>query len=247
MRSVKKDLKFLKEKWKLIANPIKPVLPALLDGDEIGPYLDEFSKNITSIRDQIPSISAVYRVKNVEDNLFMSVMSLAPICTEIVCVDNCSDDNTRTVINKLQTNLKRLNVELKFYSYDQPIARYGDGYSHDICDDPTKSIAKYYNYAFSKATCDYVIKADANNLYLPNGLSWLQDCVEKEPDLVFYEGLDVAGRMISSEPRLYRRNLFRYCDGEKYEFLDINTHKYKKIVSYRPKYLHLRNGYSYLA
>lgn len=209
---------------------------------------DDFSKKILrSMKNRkvnLPSVSAVYRVKNGSKTLPLSIYSILPICSEIIVVDNSSDDDTLEILRQLRLKLDNV-VDFKIFTYDSILAAAGDGYGDSLKFNSGASLADYYNFCFSKASCDYVFKADAHCIYLPHGLWAIQNKVAAGWDVVWSRGDEVFGHCLRFEPRLYLRNLkFHYRDGDSYEILSFPK-KYSflyrcRATIFAPVFIHVK-------
>lgn len=190
----------------------------------------EFFRNIESKKKRLPTLSAVYRVKNAEPFLCMSIYSIVPICSEIVIVDNNSSDETLKVAERLRFELKG-RVDVKVYSYKQELAIAGPSYKYDL--ENKSSLAEYYTYCFSKATADYVMKCDAHLLYNPRGLIAIQSKLAKSPRTIIFRGVEIFGLNLPFERYIFKNdNQFIYEDGEFYESLRFK-YKLRKLEQYR--------------
>lgn len=180
----------------------------------------DFQKNLISSKKKLPTISAVFRVKNAEAYLETSVSSIAPICKEIIIVDNNSSDNTLELCSKLKENLKSV-CEVKIYSYNRELAIAGEEYSKYV--NEFNSLSSYYTFAFSKATSDFVMKADAHLLYTPIGLKKIQQKLKKGRRVIIFKGVELYGMKLSFERYVFKNDSsFRFVDGELYEELVFN-------------------------
>ncbi|MBD2820342.1 glycosyltransferase family 2 protein [Xenorhabdus sp. 42] len=200
--------------------------------------VDKIKKQLER-RENLPSVSAVYRVKNGAEYIESSILSIAPFAKEIIIVDNDSTDNTLAVVNSLAKKLKKTN-KFVITKYEKKLAIAGKGYKEQVDKDNDKSLATFYNYCFSLATCDYVIKTDAHCIFSPYGIDTLQDTIKKEYEGVIFRGLEIYGKWLHLELSLYKRSLdFRYLDDELYERLIFNKKiKAKRII--KPIFLHIK-------
>ena len=180
---------------------------------------EELNK-IISKRNKLPSISAIYRVKNGASSIELSVMSLAPICKEIIIVDNNSSDSTVDIINKLKVKLKDIcNVEI--YSYSENLTVAGPNYKCDI--KGNSGLADFYNYCFSKGTSNYVMKADSHLIYTFNGLKKIQKKLKRNPRFIMFKGVEIFGKNLASEIYIFKQDgNYVYVDGDNYEDLKFN-------------------------
>ena len=183
------------------------------------------------------NVSAIFRVKNCESSLLPSFFSLAPLLHEVVFVDNLSTDKTMQVIENLEAVCKQIGIKCVISEYNTPIARHGIGYSQEIKDRPEASIAKYYNYAFSLASSEYLMKADANLIYFPKAIARFSHLIDNKRPLVRYRGCEIFGKTMAYEPSIVHETLFDgFIDSEKYEVIKLRD----RLQKYNPRnfYLH---------
>jgi len=174
-----------------------------------------FLSKIESNKKTLPTLSAVYRVKNAEPFLYMSIYSIAPICSEIIIVDNNSSDNTLEIANKIKSELSG-RVDVKIYSYKQELAIAGPSYKIEL--ETKGSLAEYYTYCFSKASSDYVMKCDAHLLYNPKGLLAIQSKLAKKVRVIIFRGVELYGLKLPLECYIFRNDhSFNYTDSECWE------------------------------
>lgn len=193
-------------------------------------------------RSNLPTLSAVFRVKNAETYLEVSVCSLALICREIIIVDNNSSDATLDIAYRLKEQLSHL-CEVQIYSYNHKLAIAGESYSHNLTKE--NSLAAYYNFAFSKATSDYVMKADAHLLYTPSALIKIQNLMRKGKRVIIFKGVEIYGMKLSFERYVFKNdNSFHFVDGEYYEELkfDYKLSKFEQYCStiFTPCFIHFK-------
>ncbi len=246
-RLLKRQLRLIAGK---LATPPPLFIPALIppitgltDKQDINARITAAIRETASRRESSGTISTVFRVKNAEDTIAVAILSFLQLSSEIVIVDNGSTDGTWDMLLRLQEQLSP-QIPVKLFQYPQPVALYGNDYGRAIRQHPNGSIANYYNYSFSKATCEYVLKADAGCVLLPFGARQILEQVASAPAVVMTSGVEVFGRRIDFEPRLFRRDLgLRYVDGEHYEYLDLSAvegskkHRIKWIID--PIFIHL--------
>jgi hypothetical protein len=202
-------------------------------------FFDEHRIKEKRIR-EILEISAVFRVKNVEATIFQSLLSFSRICSELIVVDNNSKDET---LRQIELFIRRYpDVNIRIFHYQHEISRYGAGYKDRLQQNPDSSISNYYNFAFEQATGRYVLKADAGCLVIPTSIGHLCDCLLSEPDVVLTKGIELNGKFIASEPRLYKRNIAKYMDGDLYEYLCLAPNNGLKTTQLQfPMFIHCRN------
>ncbi|WP_283392569.1 glycosyltransferase [Photobacterium phosphoreum] len=204
----------------------------------------EFQSNINKNKKLIPSISAVYRVKNAESCLELSILSIASICSEIIIIDNNSSDKTLVIAKKIQQNLSSV-CEVKIYAYKNNLSIAGDDYKIGLTTE--SSLANYYTYCFSKATCDYVMKCDAHLIYTPQSLVKIQKKLKEKRRVIIFRGVELYGMKLSYERYIFKNdNSFKYIDGDCYEEL-VFDYKLSKIEQIRstiltPCFIHVKRS-----
>lgn len=201
-----------------------------------------FQKDLTLNKKKLPTLSAVFRVKNAQTYLESSVTSIAPICKEIVIVDNNSSDKSLDICYKLQKQLKEV-CDIKIYSYKNELAIAGEDYYKNVTE--SSSLAAYYTFAFSQATSDYVIKADAHLLYTPLALQKIQNKLRKGRRVIIFKGVELYGMKLSFERYIFKNDSsFRFIDGKLYEELQFD-YKLSKWEQFRstiitPCFIHFK-------
>ncbi len=197
--------------------------------------------NLTKEKKKLPTISAIYRVKNGETSLELSIKSIAPICSEIIIVNNKSSDRTNNIVNKIKQDLKDIcDIRLVDYEYDVSIA--GNDYLQEQSD---KTLADFYNYSFSQGTCDYLWKVDAHYIFTFNGLLNIVKKIKKRPRFIIFRGCETFGKRMSYEMFLFKNDShFKYIDGERYEelLLDYQPSRFELIKNriFQPVYVHVK-------
>ncbi|KPD03160.1 glycosyltransferase [Moellerella wisconsensis] len=180
----------------------------------------KFQNNLILNRKNLPTLSAVFRIKNAETYLEISVTSIAPICTEIIIVDNNSSDKSLEICYRLQEQLRDI-CDIKIYSYNNRLAIAGENYHNNLSE--SNSLAAYYTFAFSKATSDYVMKADAHLLYTPLALKKIQNKLSDKRRVIIFKGIEIYGMKLSFEKYIFKNDsTFYFVDGMLYEELKFN-------------------------
>lgn len=228
-----------------ILNNIKPVklkcvsnrkLERIKFDSSIFEYLENIKNDIT------PSLSAIYRVKNGATTIKNSILSISPICNEVIVIDNGSTDETMKIVGELQNELKGI-CDVKIHTYNNKLALAGDGYIDRVKNDHSLSLAKYYNYAFSLGTSEYLLKCDAHCIYVPCELINIQKVLKKKPKVIYYRGCEIYGKKLNFEPYIFRKDSgYEYVDDLKYEKLiikDVFLNKIKYCI-FRPAFIHVK-------
>ncbi|WP_154124406.1 glycosyltransferase [Grimontia hollisae] len=195
--------------------------------------IDNTKRNINT-----PKISAIYRVKNGAEYIELAMLSVAPLVNEIVCVDNGSTDDTMTIVQRLKEELKDI-VTIRIYQYKERTELAGSGYSKRVKDNPSGSLAKFYNYCFGLGTSDYLIKCDAHYIFTAKGLYHIQRAIKERPDFILYSGLEIYGKKMGSEPFIFKNNEdYEFVDDLRYERLVLKGTK--KVQINTPCFLHVK-------
>lgn len=173
--------------------------------------------NLSSVKPGPPlPISAIMRIKNAEASLMISVEAIVHYCAEVILVDHHSTDATWDIMNILT---RKYPDRVKTYRYEKPAAKAGLGYIERV-NAGGGSLAEYYNFCFSLGTQEYLLKWDADNLAVPPFYTYFKKGIEKQRDIVYFDGFDVMGVFsCTNEGRLFKRSLnwefrdFAYCEG----------------------------------
>lgn len=200
-------------------------------------------EKIISDRKKLPSVTAIYRVKNGAAHIELSILSIAAICTEIIVVDNLSHDSTKEIIKKLQSKLVNI-CKIKLFSYEMAVPVAGKGYKQRLKESET-SLAKYYEFCFSLGTGDYLMKVDSHAIFFPKGLLKIQKKLLNNPNFIMYRGIEVFGKKLSYEPFIFKNdNNYKFIDDEEYERLifSYRINVMDKILNsiFEPTYVHVK-------
>ncbi|HHF3287749.1 glycosyltransferase [Vibrio alginolyticus] len=186
----------------------------------------------------LPSISAIYRVKNGAEYIESAILSVAPLVTEIIVIDNGSKDETKSIVAKLKKELRGI-VRIEIHDYTIKTVLAGDGYYERVKLNPEGSLAKFYEYCFSLGTSEYLMKCDAHYVFTLKGLISLQDKLKYSPDVINFSGCEIYGKELDYEPSLFRRDSgYKFVDKEKWEKLEIPNAE--SIYVYSPVFLHVK-------
>ncbi|WP_369686059.1 glycosyltransferase [Photobacterium leiognathi] len=75
------------------------------------------------------------RVKNGEEYIEASILSILPLVSEVVIIDNGSKDNTLLIVKRLKKELQN-KININVFSYDKKIEIAGEGYSQRVSSNP---------------------------------------------------------------------------------------------------------------
>lgn len=192
---------------------------------------------------KLPSISAIYRVKNGSSSLELSILSVAAICTEIIIIDNLSTDNTREIVKKLQFELKDI-CSIKLFTFDKKVTVAGNNYSKKLNKNEA-TLSEFYNECFHKGNCDYLMKVDSHLIFSVRGLFEIQKKLSILPRFIIYRGVEAFGKKMSFEFYLFKNDTsFTFLDGKFYEKLTfsykINFFEKFKNTIFEPVYIHVK-------
>lgn len=123
-------------------------------------------------------VSGMMRVKNDAEFIEQSVKSCIDALDELVIVYNDCSDNSPEIINCLQklypSKIKVYEYKPFIYAWNLSSQQVHDIFSNSIPIENT--LAGYYNFALSKTTCRYVMKIDADQIYIGSILNELCEC-----------------------------------------------------------------------
>ena len=194
---------------------------------------------IIKTRNTLPSVSAIYRLKNAQEYLEIAVLSIAPFVKEVIIVDNSSSDNTISIANRLKKQLLGV-CKVKIYSYPTTLLLAGKNYQYNLSKKTEGSLAAYYNYAFSLGTSEYLIKCDAHCIFLPKSLQKLQNELRNKPDYISFKGAEIYGRKMSMERYIFKNKNYHYIDGRFSEELKFKEVKLTRGKIKTPVFIHVK-------
>ena len=129
---------------------------------------------IIEFNDNIPrkdGISAFMRIKNGEDYLKESILSIINQVDEIICVFNDSTDNTENILVELENLYPE---KIKVFKYIPIVYPPNSENYLKTPENSVNSLAYYYNFALSKTTMSHIIKVDDDEIFFPNILRKLK-------------------------------------------------------------------------
>ncbi|EAY5740020.1 glycosyltransferase, partial [Salmonella enterica] len=94
---------------------------------EFDNYVSTKLKKQVENKKKLPSVAAIYRVKNGAEYIEASILSISSFATQIIVVDNNSMDNTKNIVEKLSNELRDV-CDIKLFSYNKKLAIAGSGY-----------------------------------------------------------------------------------------------------------------------
>lgn len=193
-----------------------------------------------SLKPQKATLSAVFRVKNAQDTLWLSYLSIAPLCSQVIIIDNESTDATAVIIARIKIHCEQRGVAFVTQSYNKPIATFGRSYQAQLAEDKSQSIADYYNFAFSHVTSNYAIKVDAGCIFYPKALKAMRRAIDSNRPLVRMRGMEYFGKTMAYEPRLFSMDAYGgFVDGPYYEVIKLKDRHQK----YNPRNFYLPPAY----
>ena len=114
-----------------------------------------------------PGISAFMRIKNGEDYLKATILSIINQVDEIICVFNDCNDNTENILVELENEYSKIKV----YKYIPPVYVMNSEKYLETEENSVNSFSYYSNFALSKTTKKYCIKIDDDEIFFPNILT----------------------------------------------------------------------------
>ncbi len=214
-------------------------IPSKADRLAFDSFVSNKLKKQLKLKSALPSVAVVYRVKNGAEYIEASILSVSPFAKKIIVVDNGSSDNTVKIVEVLSQKLSGI-TEIILNKYDGNLCIAGEGYLDKVKKNKCGSLAGFYNYCFSLADCDYVMKFDAHCILSPYGIDSLQKAISKGFEGIIFRGVEIYGKWLNSEMYLYKSNLgFIYVDDEFYEKLKWNEEiRTKKLL--KPIFMHIK-------
>jgi glycosyltransferase involved in cell wall biosynthesis len=129
---------------------------------------------------RVNGISAFMRIKNGEDYLEESILSVVNQVDEIVCVFNDSIDNTENILISLENKYPN---KIKVYKYIPIVYPPNSKEYLELPDTSKHSLAYYYNFALSKTTFSYCFKFDDDEIFIPDILIKFKKLLEDKTNV----------------------------------------------------------------
>jgi hypothetical protein len=121
------------------------------------------------------------RIKNGEDYLKATILSIINQVDEIICVFNDCNDNTENILIKLEQMHPKL---IKVYKYIPPAYVMNSEKYLDTLENSVNSFSYYSNFALSKTTKKYCVKVDDDELFFSNSLINVRNIIQKNNDII---------------------------------------------------------------
>lgn len=120
-------------------------------------------------RTLMKGVTGIMRVKNDAEFVSASIESCIDALDELVVVYNDCTDNSAEVIEVMR---QKYPSKIRVFEYPHKVLGAGltkEEYEHakSLPDDSPSLLCNYYNYALSKASCDFAMKIDADQIYFP--------------------------------------------------------------------------------
>lgn len=141
--------------------------------------MNEFHIDISTIakKTRKNGVSGMMRVKNDAEFIEKCVESCLPALDELVIVYNdCTDESPRIIeslAKKYPDKIKAYNYTPEIFAWNLTEEKAQAVLNGEIASENT--LAGYYNYALSKTTCKYVMKIDADQIYITPKLCHICD------------------------------------------------------------------------
>ena len=137
------------------------------------------------------TISLCMIVKNEKDTIGRCLNSVKNLVDEIIIVDTGSTDNTKEICKKYTNKI----------------------YNFDWCDD----FSKARNYSFSKATCEYILWLDADDIIPSKSIKKLKALKENLTADTYMLRYDIAFYNNKPTFSFYRERIIKNCELAKWQ------------------------------
>jgi len=125
-------------------------------------------------------ISAFMRIKNGQDYLEASILSVIDQVNEIICVFNDSIDDTEKILISLENKYPDI---IKVYKYIPIVYPPNSKEYLEFPDTSVHSLAYYYNFTLSKTNFSYCFKFDDDEIFIPGILTKLKKDLEDSKNI----------------------------------------------------------------
>src|SRR6266511_3262121 len=137
-------------------------------------------------------ISAMIRVKDEEEYLYVAVKSIIDQVEEAVIIENLSTDNTPAVVKSL---CREFPSKVVCYKYPNEIRRIGRD-NWELATKPFSRfsrhlLANYYNWSLRKCTRSYILKWDGDMIALDTFCHSLAEFRRSERQVMWFKGANV--------------------------------------------------------
>jgi glycosyltransferase involved in cell wall biosynthesis len=198
-------------------------------------------------------VSGMLRVKNGQDYLRLSVLSVINQLDELIIVFNDSNDNTENIVIELE---KEYPDKIKVYKYIPIVYPPNNDKYLETHEDSYHSLAYYYNFTMSKTTKTFVMKIDDDQLYFPDTIKKMREKCN-DYNCIGNKGIN----LFDYQEKLYIIDKYKYTAGgdimlfkynpkcyfiktNKYEVLKHNYKELKSIIGhYHLKFCKKDRGY----
>ena len=162
----------------------------LVEVKHINEVLDDLDKKHVTIDKE--GYSILLRIKNEQETIEKCILDIVDLVDEIIIVDNNSTDNTLKIITKLE----KIYLNIKVYSYNINIPRYGSEHIENYTKNDfmkNNTLKNYYNWTASKATYNKKIKWDGDFYCIRHYFKQLLDDFKNNTDYfaVHFSGITV--------------------------------------------------------
>lgn len=142
-------------------------------------------------------ISAMMRIKDEEDFLRPSVLSILDLVDEIILVDNLSTDKTPHIIDELKAAHPH---KIRSYQYRHHVARVGEE-NRQLSESwigrySPRLLANFYNWCLKRCTMPFVLKWDGDMLATPSFARELAAFQQTDKRVLRFRGANVHPDLI---------------------------------------------------
>lgn len=151
-------------------------------------------------------ISAFIRLRNGELTVKAVILSLIDYVDEIVVVNHLSTDNSLAIVKSIDS------CKIKCYNYEYEVAKPWTKEAQSVSDDNIHSFVYFSNYAMNLCSHNWILKADCEMVFLPEGMKKILNTRFTKPFLGF-GGYDIITPFLrvlgysGQEPRLWNKHL----------------------------------------